>query len=33
LTLLAFLVLGEAPKPLALVEGFVTLLGIYVTAS
>ena len=32
-TLLAFLVLGEAPTPLVLVGGLITLLGIYVTAS
>lgn len=32
-TLLAFLILREAPGPLAMVGGAVTLLGIYVTAS
>ena len=32
-TLLAFLILGEAPTPGVLVGGLVTLLGIYVTAS
>ena len=32
-TLLAFLILGEAPTPGVLVGGFITLLGIYVTAS
>ncbi|KON30887.1 hypothetical protein AC482_02820 [miscellaneous Crenarchaeota group-15 archaeon DG-45] len=32
-TLLAYLVLGEAPAPLVLAGGLVTLLGIYVTSS